>query len=112
MCHGEANKEIKTKSLQFYIEGHQLNWEHLLMLMHLHAILLDIIVAHTFIHAHQCSIINSSHLRDIAIFDVMLAPSYNILSAPHSDGSMAKMISLNDDEEPTQKVFTKSQWST
>ena len=46
---------------------------------------------------------------NVALFDLILAPSYNILSSPHSVGSMAKLISLNDDdEEPLRKVCTKS----
>ena len=45
---------------------------------------------------------------NVALFDLILAPSYNILSSPHSVGSMAKLISLNDDdEEPLRKVCTK-----
>ena len=42
--------------------------------------------------------------RDFAIFDVILASSYNTTSSPHSGGSMTKMISLDDDEGPIQKV--------
>ena len=45
------------------------------------------------------------------IFDVILTSSYDTLYSPHSGGSIAKIISLDDDEEPTHKVFTKSQWS-
>ena len=40
------------------------------------------------------------------MFDVILAPSYNTPFSTHSGGSMVKMISLDDDEKPIQKVFT------
>ena len=52
------------------------------------------------IHARWFSSAISSHFeRGSAIFGVILPPSYNIISSPHSGGSMAKMISL-DDKEP------------
>jgi hypothetical protein len=39
------------------------------------------------------------------MFGVILAPSSNTLSSAHSDGSMTKMISINDDEEPIWESF-------
>ena len=66
-------------------------------------------IANAFNHACWCSSATSLHPRDLAIFDAILAPSYNTLSSPHSGGSMVKMISLiDDDEEPVRKVFMKS----
>jgi hypothetical protein len=60
-------------------------------------------------HACWCS---SAIVRDFVIFDAILAPSYNITISPHGGGPIAKMISLDDDEEHIQKVLTKSRWST
>ena len=56
-------------------------------------------IAHAFIHVCWCSSVPSiAFKRDYAKVDVILAPSYNTLSSHHSDGSMAKMISLDDDD--------------
>ena len=44
------------------------------------------------------------------MLNVILTPSYNTTS-PHGGGSMAKMVSFNDDEEHIQKVLKKFWWS-
>ena len=70
-------------------------------------------IAHAFNHACWCSSILLSHSREtLPHLMSFWYPAYNILSLPHSSGSMAKMITLGDDEKPIRKVFTKSQWST
>ena len=45
--------------------------------------------------------------RGSIIIDVILVPLYNTSSLPHSGGSIVKVISLNNDEEPIHKVFYK-----
>ena len=68
-------------------------------------------IAHAVIQACWCTNATSSHSRKTAIFDVILAPLYIILSSPRSVGSMVKMVFLDGDEEPIRKVFTKYRWS-
>jgi hypothetical protein len=62
---------------------------------------------------HACWCSSTMHViafeRDFVIFNVILAPSYNTTPSPHGDGSMAKMISLDEEEEVhIRKVLIKA----
>ena len=119
-------KKLKPKSLQFLIEALtklgsfvdayastcDLKKKIQLWILNTEYNIYVVCIAHAFIHACWCSSATSSHLRDSTIYNVMLAPLCNTLSSPHNGGSMAKMVSLANNEEPIQKVFTKSGWST
>ena len=57
-------------------------------------------IAHALIHACWFSSVISSHLRETMSYLMSSCHHHTILYPHHSDGSMAKMISIDDDEEP------------
>jgi hypothetical protein len=78
------------------------------MLMHVYMVLEDVtmdlkhwiyFVCLCGLHMHLFMFVGVVHYfitfeKDFAICDVIMAPSFNTLSLPHSGGSMAKMITL------------------
>ena len=64
-------------------------------------------IAHAFIHVCWCTSDTSLHLREAPLY-LMLSWHYHTILYPHLSGSLlAKMMSLNDDEEPIQ-IFTRN----